>query len=124
MSDIPIRYRWRRTWPDQDQDFVGEDGSLTIGRFYWAVGTEGEMCWFWFLQGLMFNEPAPNGRCVGPARAVAAMIEDLHDELLPTAVGVLLPSAAEVTYFQARGLLLPEQVLQRRALVHARRRFA
>lgn len=46
MDEDPIpRYRWRKTWPDRENDFVALDGLVKFGRIHiYHMGN-----WFWCL---------------------------------------------------------------------------
>lgn len=92
-NQIKLKYRWRQTWPDRDNDFVGTDpdrldqfgNPVTIGRFYLGyVGTV-EM-WRWFVQyqpgpvGIVL----PSGHCDSP-REAAKQIEEAYDALIASA---------------------------------------
>ena len=46
---MKLRYKWRKTWPDSENDFVGFDGDCKIGRFH-VTNSSGEEKWVWFLQ--------------------------------------------------------------------------
>lgn len=48
-EEIKLKYRWRKTWPEVEDDFTGMDGEETIGRFYKHRATEG-MRWYWHMQ--------------------------------------------------------------------------
>lgn len=88
-ENIQLKYRWRKTWADKPDDFVGKDpdnvdqfGSpSTIGRFYLAH-IPGGMAWRWFVQ---WHPPGagvvlPSG-VAQSEREAAKAIEDNYDWL-------------------------------------------
>lgn len=80
-DEIKLKYRWRKTWPDHENDFVGYDGANKLGRFYELRTPEG-MKWVWYYQydhGDRDN-PAPTGISDTP-REAAREIEVTYDRL-------------------------------------------
>lgn len=75
--EITLKYRWRHTWPDRENDFVGYDGEALIGRFYIFQMPGNETAWRWFLQA----EIARGGQTghADTARAAAKALEDAYD---------------------------------------------
>jgi hypothetical protein len=79
MSDgIQLRLKWRRTWPDIENDFVGLDeraqGGI-VGRIIWNKIHEGEH-WTWSMTafGPGINRPHEcHGRLPTPREAAAAV---------------------------------------------------
>ena len=68
---IPLRLKWRKTWADEENDFVadGPDGG-TIGRIYLRdTGGLLKGQWSWFYGATTGTEPT--------ARHAAKAIEDL-----------------------------------------------
>lgn len=56
-QEITLKYSWRKTWPDQENDFTGFDRDrldsfgkpTTIGRFYLKSTPQGQL-WAWYSQ--------------------------------------------------------------------------
>lgn len=52
MTDIPLRLKWKKTWPDRENDFTAKNGAHSLriykdetspafaGQFYWIVNRE------------------------------------------------------------------------------------
>lgn len=89
MTEITLKYRWRQTWADKPDDYVGKDpGNLdqfgnpsTIGRFYLAQ-IPGGMAWRWFTQWAPPGAGAhlPSGVSQSEREAAKA-IEDAYDQI-------------------------------------------
>ena len=80
-DEIKLEYRWRKTWPEVEDDFVGRDGEETIGRFYKHRAAEG-MRWYWHMQwgGDRRDRVQLSGLCREP-REAAREIERNYDLL-------------------------------------------
>lgn len=88
-QEIELKYKWRRTWADRENDFLGEDpdnldqfgNPSTIGRFY-LTHIPGGVAWRWFVQWV-----PPGGGVELPSgvaqseREAAKAIEDSYDWL-------------------------------------------
>jgi hypothetical protein len=83
-EEIKLKYRWRKTWPDQEHDFIGQDDQETIGRFYKHRAAEG-MRWYWHLQWNAERRERVqlSGLCLEP-REAAREIERNYDRLRDT----------------------------------------
>lgn len=80
--DPKPRYRWRRTWPDRPNDFIGFDGDRTIGRICLDERLPGGAKWRWFYQAWGEGiDPRYNGSVgeASSARLAAKEIEDRYD---------------------------------------------
>lgn len=53
-EEIPLRLKWRATWPDRDADFVAEASTYKghVGRIYYVPENHGPKgdSWFWAFQ--------------------------------------------------------------------------
>jgi hypothetical protein len=72
-----LKLKWRRTWPDQDNDFVAMDDRCTgnVGRIYRHTSIEER--WQWFLQAFIPGVPLPvdSSGLADTAREAAAALE-------------------------------------------------
>ncbi len=89
MSEIVLKYKWRKTWPDRENDFVGRDPDTpdhlgapsTIGRFYLTRTPDGER-WVWYMQwGGNDRERVNTSGLSLTAREAAKEIENNFDKL-------------------------------------------
>lgn len=80
-EEIKLKYRWRKTWPDSENDFLGKDGDETIGRFYLHRAAEG-LRWYWHMQWDANGRERVqlSGLCEKP-REAAQKIEQNYDRL-------------------------------------------
>ena len=89
MSEIVLKYKWRKTWPDRENDFVGIDPSTLdqlgnhtkIGRFYlqWVPGGER---WLWSMYwGSRGRELIKTEGISETPREAAREIEMAYDKL-------------------------------------------
>ncbi|MBX3580856.1 MAG: hypothetical protein KF810_03030 [Rhizobiaceae bacterium] len=80
-DQIELRLKWRRTWPDRENDFVGVDpiSGKTIGRFHVSSAGNDAGKWIWLYQasfpGLPWAEIHRSGFEATPREAAKA-IED------------------------------------------------
>ena len=78
MPEPELRLRWRKTWPDREDDFVALDRRMdgeTVGRYQHTTGGADMGKWFWSLtafgKGIMMPaqhtgyEPTARGRGKG-----------------------------------------------------------
>jgi hypothetical protein len=72
MSEIMLKYKWRKTWPDRENDFVCVDDGVTVGRIY--IHHMG--AWVWFMNADEFV--CSNGSADTP-REAARCLEDAYD---------------------------------------------
>ena len=82
MSDeIKLKYHWRKSWPDKEEDFTGFDGDEIIGRFYLHRAAVG-LRWYWHMQwgGNGRERVQLSGLCDKP-REAAQKIEQSYDRL-------------------------------------------
>ncbi|OJU12276.1 MAG: hypothetical protein BGN85_09485 [Alphaproteobacteria bacterium 64-11] len=82
IPDPKPRYRWRHTWPDKGDDFMGFDGDRKIGRIYRAAWSPdgGAWCWYWQADGPDIDRRySGSAGTVKTARLAAKVIEDLYD---------------------------------------------
>lgn len=80
-EEIELKYQWRKTWPDKENDFVGSDRGETIGRFYHHQAAEG-MRWYWHMQwGDNGRERVTLSGLRDTPREAAREIEKNYDEL-------------------------------------------
>lgn len=89
MTEEEIKYRWRKTWSDQENDFVGHDPSnpnhigdpSMIGRFYKLRTPDGER-WAWYMQwGGNYRERVNTAGLSDTPREAAHEIERNFDKL-------------------------------------------
>lgn len=78
---LPLRLRWRQTWPDREADFVAEaDGyNGSVGRIYRYDSHPLEGSWFWAMNahGPEISRNFDKLHGIEPsARAAAHMVEN------------------------------------------------
>lgn len=89
QTEYQPRYKWRKTWPDRENDFVGYDPATpdhvgepaTIGRFHlqWIPGGEK---WLWSMQwGSNGRELITTNGIADTPREAAKAIEESYDRL-------------------------------------------
>ena len=88
-AEITLKYKWRKSWDDKENDFVGFDPDhldqfgkpVCIGRFYLGHVAGGKD-WQWFGQWRpdWVNAAMPTGRAES-ARHAAQSIERAYDHL-------------------------------------------
>ncbi|MBB4063703.1 hypothetical protein [Gellertiella hungarica] len=86
---IELKYKWRKTWPEHPDDYVGYDPNCigadgkpeVIGRFYISHLPEG-MGWRWFSQWrpLEFKSGMPSG-VERTEREAAKAVEEAYEYL-------------------------------------------
>lgn len=86
---IALKYKWRKTWPEHPNDFVGFDpDSLdrngvpeTIGRFYLSHMPDG-LAWRWFSQWRPLDHSgALSSGVAATEREAAKAIENAYDRM-------------------------------------------
>lgn len=78
-DEITLKYQWRKTWPDQKNDFAGSDGDTGFGRFYIFKTPDGAVKWRWFFGVLLEKEwHSGTGMC-DTAREAARELERCYD---------------------------------------------
>jgi hypothetical protein len=78
---LPLRLRWRQTWPDRDADYVADADGYTggVGRIYRHQHGPQQGMWFWSLtaHGPEISRAADKLHGVERSpRAAAHMVED------------------------------------------------
>lgn len=79
---IELRLKWRKTWPDREQDFVGLDelSGTKVGRIYVSVAGDTTGSWLWHYQASLPGLPWSSlnrGGVEETARRAAKAIEDV-----------------------------------------------
>lgn len=75
-----LRYRWKKTWPDAEDDFVGIDGEMRFARIY--KNQHGPQAGTWFWSMTLEDGRRGNGEMDGicpSARLAAAACEAAYD---------------------------------------------
>ena len=82
MESVPLRLKWRKTWPDYEADFCVDSPieGATIGRIMLTIGGPKDRQWQWTYQaaikGLPWNQLHHSG-FEATARQAAKVIEDM-----------------------------------------------
>lgn len=79
-ESIPLRLRWRQTWPERENDFVAETGDYqaSIGRIYLYDSGPQQGLWFWAFQAFGDDVSRNIGKLTGvepSAREAAREVE-------------------------------------------------
>lgn len=80
-EEIQLKYRWRQTWPEREDDFVGYDGDVSIGRFYKYMAPGG-YTWRWFFDAVLQGTGVARGGMCDTAREAAHEIERWYDAVI------------------------------------------
>lgn len=72
MSEL--RYKWRKTWPDRENDFAGRDGEVSIGRIYVHTYGPQKDRWFWAVA-----DDGSSG-IANSAREAAGIVERIYEQ--------------------------------------------
>ena len=80
MAERRFRYRWDRTWPDKSEDFIANDGDISIGRVYriTSISTGG---WFWTCNGRIGKYHGSNSGHVLTRDEACEAVEQAWDEM-------------------------------------------
>lgn len=78
---LPLRLRWRQTWPDHEADYVAETDNYvgSVGRIYLREDGPRKGVWLWAMQADGHDISRNFGELHGAersARAAAQMVED------------------------------------------------
>lgn len=78
-GEAVLKLKWRRTWPDNPDDYVGVDPKHgNIGRIYrYTTGGRDYIGWFWtmYASGAGISRPAVCSGYAGTPREAASKVE-------------------------------------------------
>lgn len=81
MTEYQPKYRWRLTWPDKPDDFVGHEGGRSFGRFYRKIGGLADEDWWWTMNCADLDPRFGSGTSglAATAREASRMVEEVYD---------------------------------------------
>lgn len=82
-EEIKLKYKWRLTWPEKEDDFSGYDGDVQFGRFYkfFVPGGVG-FKWMWFFSAVVQGKGVARSGLCETQRDAAAELERWYDSVI------------------------------------------
>ena len=81
-EEIQLKYKWRLTWPEQEEDYSGHDGRVQFGRFYKFYSPGLGDKWMWFFSAVVQGKGQSRSGLCEAQREAAAVLEHWYDSVI------------------------------------------